>query len=335
MEYNGISGDGKIFTLPSGSRGQASTTAIAHSANSIVECYNLDGIPLTEINKLHTAIGSPTLDTYKLQVSSVSTAGIVSGGFDVVATQNVQFDQLYPQLQMTVYPETDVVPRINSVSGTSIQDGNNVTQASFINDGIYYDMIPNEDNYLDEPKMVCSQVNEDAKLSGSKSLNVQMIMTTSNANISPVLDTDRCSLITTMNRVNDLAVGSNNAESAVGDLDDAVYVTKVMNLINPANSLRVRFEGWRHPATEIRVMYKIVPVGTAIPVNEIGYTYFNGNGLEDKTIQKTESLLYRDFEYTFEGTEFTIAQVKIILTSSNQCYVPEVKNLRVIALSDL
>ena len=236
---------------------------------------------------------------------------------------------------MTVYPETDVVPRINSVSGTSIQDGNNVTQASFINDGIYYDMIPNEDNYLDEPKMVCSQVNEDAKLSGSKSLNVQMIMTTSNANISPVLDTDRCSLITTMNRVNDLAVGSNNAESAVGDLDDAVYVTKVMNLINPANSLRVRFEGWRHPATEIKVMYKIVPVGTTIPVNEIGYTYFNGNGLEDKTIQKTESLLYRDFEYTFEGTEFTIAQVKIILTSSNQCYVPEVKNLRVIALSDL
>ena len=335
IEYTGISGDGKIFTLPSGSRGQASTTAIAHSANSIVECYNLDGIPLTEINKLHTAIGSPTLDTYKLQVSSVSTAGIVSGGFDVVATQNVQFDQLYPQLQMTVYPETDVVPRINSVSGTSIQDGNNVTQASFINDGIYYDMIPNEDNYLDEPKLVCSQVNEDAKLSGSKSLNVQMIMTTSNANISPVLDTDRCSLITTMNRVNDLAVGSNNAESAVGDLDDAVYVTKVMNLINPANSLRVRFEGWRHPATEIKVMYKIVPVGTTIPVNEIGYTYFNGNGLEDKTIQKTESLLYRDFEYTFEGTEFTIAQVKIILTSSNQCYVPEVKNLRVIALSDL
>ena len=335
IEYTGISGDGKIFTLPSGSRGQASTTAIAHSANSIVECYNLDGIPLTEINKLHTAVGSPTLDTYKLQVSSVSTAGIVSGGFDVVATQNIQFDQLYPQLQMTVYPETDVVPRINSVSGTSIQDGNNVTQASFINDGIYYDMIPNEDNYLDEPKLVCSQVNEDAKLSGSKSLNVQMIMTTSNANISPVLDTDRCSLITTMNRVNDLAVGSNNAESAVGDLDDAVYVTKVMNLINPANSLRVRFEGWRHPATEIKVMYKIVPVGTTIPVNEIGYTYFNGNGLEDKTIQKTESLLYRDFEYTFEGTEFTIAQVKIILTSSNQCYVPEVKNLRVIALSDL
>ena len=196
-------------------------------------------------------------------------------------------------------------------------------------------MIANEDNYLDKPKLVCSQVNEDAKLSGSKSLNVQMVMTTFNANISPLIDTDRCSLITTMNRGNDLAIGSNDAEKPTGDLDTAVYVTKVMNLLNPANSLKVRFEGWRHPNTEIKVMYKLLPVGTSIPMSEIGYTYFNGNGLEDKSIQKTESLLYRDFEYTFEGTEFTIAQVKIILTSSNQCFVPQIKNLRVIALSDL
>ena len=64
---------------------------------------------------------------------------------------------------MNIFPETDVTPRLNAVSGTSIQDGNNVTQASFINDGVYYDMIPNEDNYLEEPKLVCSQVNEDSR----------------------------------------------------------------------------------------------------------------------------------------------------------------------------
>ena len=335
IEYQAISADGKIITIPSGGRGQAGTAALAHASNSIVECYNLDGIPLTEINKLHTAIGHPTIDSYKLGVTSVSTAGIVSGGDNVTATQNVQFDQLYPQLQMNIFPETDVTPRLNAVSGTSIQDGNNVTQASFINDGVYYDMIPNEDNYLEEPKLVCSQVNEDSRLSGSKSLNVQMVMTTENANISPVVDTDRCSLITTMNRINNLAFGQNDSEAASGDKNEAVYLTKVINLLNPANTIRVRFEAWRHPATEIRVLYKIVPVGTSLPVDEIGYTYFNGNGLEDKTIQKTEDEIYRDFEYTYEGTEFTTAQIKIIMTSQNQCYVPTIKNLRVIALSDL
>ena len=334
-EYSAISADGKIITLPSGSRGLGGTAALAHSSSSIIECYNLDGIPLTEINKLHTAIGSPTIDSYKLAVTSVSTSGIVSGGGNVTATQNVQIDQVYPQLQMTVYPETTVDPRINIVTGTSIRNGQNLDEASFINDGVYYDMIANEDNYFDSPKLVCSQVNEDARLSGSKSLNVQMLMTTTNKSISPVIDTDRCSLITTMNRVNNLGIGENDAERNTGDKTDAVYITKLINLLNPANSLKVRFEAWRHPATEIRVMYKIVPIGTTLAVDEIGFTYFNGNGLEDKSIQKTEDLLYRDFEYSLEAPEFTIAQVKILLSSSNQSFVPIVKNLRVIALSDL
>ena len=335
IEYNAISSDGKILTLPAGSRGQAGTQALVHSSSSIVECYNLDGIPLTEINKLHTSIGSPSIDSYKIGVTSVSTSGITSGGANVTATQNIQFEQVYPQLQMTVYPETDISTRLNAVSGTSIQDGNNVEQASFINDGVYYDVTPNEDNYFDEPKLVASVVNESAKLSGSKSLNLQLLMTTENENVTPVVDTDRCSLITTSNRINSLAPGANNAEASAGDLNEAVYLTKVINLINPANTIKVRFEGWRHPATEIRVMYKINPIGTSLSFDEIGYTYFNGNGLEDKSIQKTEGFLLREFEYTYEGVDFTSAQIKIIMTSTNQAYVPIIRNLRVVALSDL
>jgi len=105
--------------------------------------------------------------------------------------------------------------------------------------------------------------------------------------------------------------------------------------LNPANTLKVQFEGWRHPDTEIHVMYRIQPVGASITFDEIGYIYFNGNGLEDKTVQKTEAYLLRDLEYTYTGAEFTAAQIKIIMTSRNQAYVPEIKNLRVLALSDL
>ena len=335
IEYNAISNDGKILTLPAGSRGLSGTQALVHSPNSIVECYNLDGIPLTEINTLHTQIGHPSIDRYKIGVTSVSTSGITSGGSNVFATQNVQFEQVYPQMQMTVYPETDISTRLNAVSGTSIQDGQNVEQASFINDGVYYEVTPNEDNYFDEPKLVASVVNESAKLSGLKSLSLQLLMTTDNENVSPVIDTDRCSLITTTNRINNLPVGANNAEASVGDLNEAVYLTKVINLLSPANTIKVRFEGWRHPATEIRVMYKINPVGTSISFDEVGYTYFNGNGLEDSSIQKTEDFLLREFQYTYEGVDFTSAQIKIIMTSTNQAYVPIVRNLRVVALSDL
>jgi hypothetical protein len=335
IEYSGISSDGKIITLPSGSRGKAGTAALIHSSLSLIECYNIDGIPLTEVNKLHTAIGTPTLDSYKVAVTSVSTNGIQNGGHNITATQNVQFEQFYPQLQQTVYPETDIIPRLNVVSATSIKDGNNTDEASFINDGVYLDCIANEDNYLTFPKLICSKVNEDAKLSGSKSLTFQMLLNSNNANLTPVIDTDRCSLITTSNRINEVTQANSNAENRTGDKNDAVYITKVMNLLQPANTLKVQFEGWRHPDTEIYVMYRIQPVGSSIAFDEIGYTYFNGNGKEDKTIQKSEAYLLRDLEYTYNGPEFISAQVKIIMTSRNQAYVPLIKNLRCLSLSDL
>ena len=335
IEYSAISADGKIITLPSGSRGKAGTAALVHSSLSIIECYNLDGIPLVEINKLHTGVGSPTLDSYKVAVTSVSTNGITSGGSNITATQNVQFEQFYPQLQMNIFPETDVIPRLNAVSATSIKDGNNIDEASFINDGVYLDCIANEDNYLTFPKLVCSKVNEDAKLSGSKSLTMRLLLSTANKNISPIVDTDRCSLITTSNRINHIPASDSGAEKNSGDLNDAVYITKVVNLLQPANTLKVMFEGWRHPDTEIHVMYRIQPIGTSLAFDEIGYTYFNGNGLEDKSVQKTEGFLLRDLEYTYSGAEFNVAQVKVIMTSTNQAYVPEIKNLRVMALSDL
>lgn len=236
---------------------------------------------------------------------------------------------------MNNFPETEIIPRLNAVSATSILDGANVSEASFINDGVYLDCIANEDNYMTFPKLVCSKVNEDAKLSGSKSLTMNLLMSSTNANLSPVVDTDRCSLITTSNRINQIDPANSNAEQRSGDKNDAVYISKTMNLLNPANTLKVQFEGWRHPDTEIHVMYRIQPVGASITFDEIGYIYFNGNGLEDKTVQKTEAYLLRDLEYTYTGAEFTAAQIKIIMTSRNQAYVPEIKNLRVLALSDL
>ena len=164
---------------------------------------------------------------------------------------------------------------------------------------------------------------------------MQLLLNTGNENLSPVVDTDRCSLITTSNRVNELAQVDSDAEKRTGDKNDAVYITKVMNLLQPANTLKVQFEAWRHPDTEIYVMYRIQPVGSSIAFDEIGYTYFNGNGKEDKTVQKSEAYLLRDLEYTYNGPEFISAQVKIIMTSKNQAYVPMIKNLRCLSLSDL
>ena len=78
ISYSGISNDGKTITV--NERGVGSTTAVSHLDESVVECYNLDGIPLTEINKTHESLSDPTLDSYYLPTTSLGRLGIKSGG---------------------------------------------------------------------------------------------------------------------------------------------------------------------------------------------------------------------------------------------------------------
>ena len=54
VSYTAISSDFKTITVHE--RGLDGTTAVSHVDESVVECYNLDGIPLIEINKTHTGI---------------------------------------------------------------------------------------------------------------------------------------------------------------------------------------------------------------------------------------------------------------------------------------
>ena len=90
-----------------------------------------------------------------------------------------------------------------------------------------------------------------------------------------------------------------------------------------------------HPYTDIKVLYKVVPIGTTLSVDEIGFEYFNTTGGPDSAIAKTERFELHDFDYTVNSLNFTAFQIKIIMTSQNQAYIPVIKDFRVIALLDL
>lgn len=336
IKYSSISSDGKIITIPSGGRSANLTALSTHDSNSIVSCYNLDGIPLTEINKNHAGISYPTLDSYKLATDSIASNGIVAGGDLIYASQNVAFECITPQITQMKLPATTLLHRFNCISGSSINDnGQTLLETSFVNDGVYEDVIIGLPNILNNQKIICSKINEDSKLNGSKSLIYEITAATENENISPVIDLDRTSLITTTNRINNLGNDISNSRKAFGDLNKAIYVSKFVELANPANSLKVMFSANLHPYTDIKVMYKIVPVGTSLSVDEIGFEYFNTTGGPDASIAKTERFELHDFDYTVNSLNFTSFQIKIIMTSQNQAYVPVVKDFRVIALLDL
>ena len=233
-------------------------------------------------------------------------------------------------------PDTECLHRFNCVSGTSINDnGQTILESSFVNDGSYEDVIVNIPNIINNQKIICSQINEDTHLNGSKSMIYEINMVSNNPNISPVVDLDRTSLITTSNRINNIPLELSDSLKASGDKNNAIYVSKFIELTNPANSLKVMFSANLHPYTDIKVMYKVVPVGSALSSDEIGFEYFNTTGISDSSIPKSERFELHDFDYTVNSLNFTAFQIKIIMTSQNQAYVPAIKDFRVIALLDL
>ena len=313
-------------------RAQDGTSAKSFSEGSIVQCYNLDGIPLTAINKVHNEIESPTLDSYVLSTGYVGTNGIVAGGFDATATQNVQFDLVAPSIANVVLPQTEMSARMQVISGTSIGDGNTalLDQESFVNDGTYIPIVLEKNNYFDSPKMVASALNESEELSGNKSLRMELTLRSSQEYLTPYIDLDRTSLITTMNRINSPA-SSLVATRFVGDTHDAAYITKIANLANKSGAIKLVFTAYRPEGTQIQALYRVRPVGSTESLEETDFTFFPGDTASIPGTTRNEQFL--EYSYEVSGLKFDQYQIKIIMTSPNQSKVPVLQDFRAIALA--
>ena len=328
MSYSAISTDGKTITVYE--RGLDGTTAVTHADESVVECYNLDGIPLIYINKTHPNIVNPTIDSYQLDTGRIASRGIKSGGGNIVASQNIQYEIISPNVERLLLPKTNVTARVNTITGTSINDGQTMSQNSFSNTGEFYDVLLSENNYFNAPQLICSQVNEDSELSGQKSFRMDLSLFSDSTTVTPVIDTDRLSVTLTSNKINSPS-DPNTALLPKNDLHDAVYITKVATLTNPSSSIKLIFAGYRPPNTFIKPLYRVLPTGSTDPIESRGFEFFPTN---DATIPgTTDDEVYKDYEYEVSGLDFQEYQIKIVFVSQNQAFVPVIKDLRAIALA--
>ena len=350
IQYSAISSDGKTVTVATSGRGSSGTADQTHASGSVVECYNLDGIPLIDINKTHTSLECPWMDTYMLQMTGVATNGIRGGGNQVFASQNTQFETLTPTVSTMNLPETTITARINTTSATSVSDGGGEgassprDQASFVNDGSYQPITLNDLNIFDNPRMVCSEVNELAKLDGQKSLKMLIDLSTTKSTLSPVVDLDRCSLITTTNRINQWPGGpspygqqgqidrSQDVSSLpLGDQNDCVYITRLARLLKESRSLRVDFQMTRPPEAEVRLYYRAFSAGTNDSEDSLGWTLMALPLQYDSS--PSEEILWKDYYYEVSGLNFNAFQLKIVMRSSSQAKIPLIADLRAIALA--
>jgi hypothetical protein len=290
------------------------------------------------------------MDTYMLQMQGVANNGIRAGGNSVFATQNTQFETLTPTISVMNLPETDITARINTTSATSVGDGGGEggssprDQASFVNDGAYVPVTLNDLNFFPNPRMVCSEVNELAKLDGEKSLTMLIDLSTTKSTLSPVVDLDRCSLITTSNRINEWPGGPSPygqqgeidrtqdvSQLPLGDQNDCVYITRLARLIRESRSIRVDFQMSRPPEAEVRIYYRAFQTGTSEDIDSIGWTLMAVPLQYDSSAN--EEILWKDYYYEVSGLNFNAFQLKIVMRSSSQARVPLIADLRAIALA--
>ena len=354
ISYTTISGTG----ITSATRAVNSTTAVAHADGATVELYQLHKVPLYDINKTHTAIGNIGIDDYTITLSTtpvVDGAGGTSsfGGSVVTATENAQYDVSTTNIGTLVPPRTSLDAGIKGTSATSPSG----SETSFVKSTTTR-TIPLDDNYYwDTSNMVSSTINETNELSGVKSLSMPITLSSTDSRVSPVIDTQRMSMVAVANKVNVIDSSSDVYPTSIykamtepeGDNHAAIYLTKKITLENAATSIRVILDANREDSASIKVLYKILRPDDAFDFDEIDYKFFNddgtvaGSGGPDVVVNPSLSLSqFNEYEYTAGVTDdgigtplddFITFQIKIVMRTTNSARPPKIRQLRVLALA--
>ena len=202
----------------------------------------------------------------------------------------------------------------------------------------------NDNNFFERPSIIAYSINEQSHVTGgptTKSFECRLQFSSSNQNLSPVIDVGTIGALGIMNRINDIDVSGDLPTQAVhipstepdGDNNAMVYMTRKVNLKNPATSLKVIADNFRPPETDLKFMYKILKNDETTPIDDLGFEYFNTTGAPDITTEQ-DGRNFKEYEYTAEGLpEFTGFAVKIVGQSHNTCVAPIVTSLRCIALA--
>jgi len=318
-----------------------------------IENYVYDGVPLTMINTVHTQLEWITLDSYQVNLSGVqrnSLENLTFGGSNVRASKNIAYNDFLPLVTYRELPGTNITAQVRGTSGTSIGTSaysaqNSTTtpdQRSYIKDSNFIPVVLNENNGYLTPKVLASPVNEERQMVGVKSFEMQISLKSESENLSPFIDKDRISLVTTGNRVgdfngnvdkeyffNDSDVDYDPAVTSKEDYNPANYITKLVSLENECTSIKVNFAAFNNSDTDIDLYVKLL-TGEEKNPEKIGWIEVPYSG----TLVKNE-LTFADYEYQYDlpSGSFTKYQIKIRMRSRNQAIVPIIKDLRCIALA--
>ena len=367
------SADGTTIGITS--RSIDSTTTKNYLAGTPVYKYELGGVSLRRINKTHylgnvSIANSITFDSYNIKLD-MGSSGLgrstgesfpilymgqtkSAGGDNVTATQNIPFEIINPQIQNLTLTGTDLTSEVRTVTGASL-DGNEIPYVDKGFEGVSI----GQNNYMSSPRIVASDINQTNNLTtlpGNKSFNMRVNFSSTDSRLSPIIDTQRSSVIFVSNRVNapiSNYVTDNRVNSAFDDPNAFQYLSKEFQLENSATTLKIISDAYINTDADIRAFYAISNSAGTDPV----YIPFPGfNNIDDNgqiidvadNDGRSDSFVFPSTneeiltpsdefkEYTFSINDlpsFKFYRIKIVMTSTSQSYPPRMRNLRVLALA--
>jgi hypothetical protein len=375
--YTGITaGGGGAGTIGIGTRGIDGTVARAHDSGTQIQTYELNGVSLRRLNKQHATtsiLDTPKdFDKYYLQFDRNGIDANTKresgddmlnftnenslGGDNLFGTKNLQFNAITPRINLiTPGDGTTITGKIRTISGTSAGG----SESSFTDQG-YESIEINNMNVLNSPRIIASQVNESAKLSSlpkNKSFTMSLDLASDNENVSPLVDLDNACVIVSRTRVNnpisDYALDG-RSNSITDDPHGGIYVSKNVELKQPATSLKVLVAAYRHSSADFRVLYQLIR-NDSEDVDQ-SYVAFPGyDNLEDtdsdgfgdtvldsaKNTGRPDAKVLANVDGEFSEYQFSVDdlepfigfKIKIVMSGTNEAYAPRFQDFRAIALA--
>lgn len=201
--------DGGYVTL----NGVANAKAFGNVVNSFY------GISSNLIEDIQLTVSNVTLSSYTVNLGAVSTATKATrfGGASVYATQDTQFDTIYP-----------VITSVNQGRST-IAPSYKATSTGYSVDSTFNKMIIG-DNNLESTKLIAGNATTRYNLSNASSFVYKIDITAENPYVAPLIDTKQLGLVLAKNLVDSPTYSNKNLSYDIGTVTSGSTTANLIQL---------------------------------------------------------------------------------------------------------
>jgi len=291
-------------------------TYIVGSSITLAGLLGDNGFADADLNKTYTVSSLVDPMTVRLTTSVTATGSGRIGGLNGTRTGGFQYTMLNPSIETVTFDSTAVSYEFKGVGGKSFAG----TETAYDTSLDYQQLANDTLNFLTRPYMVLdSAAEETSKISGKKSFSLRVTLASGKENVSPVIDLQRSVVVAPS-----FLIDAASADDANGDNSYAKYRTVPFNVDNPTKAFQTYFDAYVPNGGKI-----IYSVRTGNSATELA----NATWSNSSTFTTTGSQYFEEQDDLLELTnDCTWFQLMFQLKSSTNADVPQIRNLRVIAL---